>query len=55
MLKETLDYSSNVVTPITGGVNIPVPISSAGMPTRIHYDSLRPVISLQFIGYNLAL
>ncbi|MGF9696181.1 hypothetical protein [Paenibacillus sp. MABNR03] len=31
MAKEILDYSSNVVTPITGGVNIPVPIFPAGV------------------------
>lgn len=31
MVKTLLDYNAHVVTPITNGVNIPVPISPAGV------------------------
>ncbi|ETT44195.1 MULTISPECIES: hypothetical protein [unclassified Paenibacillus] len=45
MAKILLDYNASVVTPITNGVSIPVPISPAGIQiagTSVHIDPAVP-------------
>lgn len=64
MIKTVLDYNVNVVTPITGGLNLPVPISPAGREiatTSVYIDpavpgaannrvELQASIGLNFVG-----
>ncbi|OMF78341.1 hypothetical protein [Paenibacillus peoriae] len=64
MAKTVLDYNASVITPITNGINLPVPISPAGLgiaTTSVFIDpaifgavnnrvELKASIGLRFVG-----